>query len=174
MTGGGAPRVLRRAPGAADQQMFLAAVARSRNLHHPWVQPPATPEAYQAFLRTPGPRLQRHLLSSDDGDLIGVVNASEIVRGAFKSCYLGYYGFSPATGGGRMTEGLRLVIAHLFDVEGLHRVEANIQPGNERSIALVQRLGFRREGFSPDYLFIDGAWRDHERWALTSDRPTLS
>jgi [ribosomal protein S5]-alanine N-acetyltransferase len=68
-----------------------------------------------------------------------------------------------------MTEAVRLATAHAFAALGLHRLEANIQPGNTRSIALVKRLGFRLEGFSPRYLFIDGEWRDHERWALLED-----
>lgn len=159
-----------RVPGPADEKAFLAAVTRSRDLHHPWVAPPATPAAYRDFMAGISGRLQRFLICSGQ-ELVGVVNASEIVRGAFQSCYLGYYGFRPAVGGGRMTAGLRLVIAHLFQEQGLHRVEANIQPGNTRSIALVRRLGFRKEGYSPDYLLIDGAWRDHERWALVATDP---
>ena len=66
-----------------------------------------------------------------------------------------------------MTRGLAAVFRNVFRVHGLHRVEANIQPGNDCSRRLVQRLGFRLEGFSPRYLKIAGRWRDHERWALT-------
>ncbi len=104
------------------------------------------------------------------GDLVGVINLSEIVRGAFQSAYLGYYAFAPHAGQGLMAEGVRLVIRDAFRRLRLHRLEAGVQPGNRASLALVRALGFRREGYSPRYLKIAGRWRDHERWALTRDR----
>ena len=107
------------------------------------------------------------LRSSDD--LVGVVNLNEIVRGNFQSAYLGYYAFAPHVGRGYMREGLTLALRWVFGELRLHRVEANIQPGNEASLALVRRLGFRREGASPRYLKIAGRWRDHERWALLAE-----
>ncbi len=69
-----------------------------------------------------------------------------------------------------MTAGVRAVISRAFGELRLHRLEANIQPDNEASRRLVQRLGFRLEGFSPRYLKIAGKWRDHERWALTLEQ----
>ena len=68
-----------------------------------------------------------------------------------------------------MAEGLRAVLDAVFGKLRLHRVEANIQPGNARSIALVRRLGFEKEGYSRRYLLIDGDWRDHERWTLLAE-----
>lgn len=109
---------------------------------------------------------------TDDGSLVGVVNLSQVARGNFQSCYAGFYAFVPNQGQGLMRELVGLVIDHAFNVEGLHRVEANVQPGNVRSLALVAALGLRREGFSPRYLHIDGAWRDHERWAITAEEWT--
>ena len=103
----------------------------------------------------------------DDHALAGVYNLSQISRGFFESAYLGYYAFAPAAGQGLMAEGLHLVLRHVFRKLKLHRVEANIQPDNERSKRLVERAGFRYEGYSPRYLKIGGRWRDHERWAIT-------
>jgi ribosomal-protein-alanine N-acetyltransferase len=103
------------------------------------------------------------------GALVGVAALSEIVRGLFRSAYLGYYAFAPHDGQGLMREGLSLVIAQAFGRLRLHRLEANIQPDNRASRWLVRMLGFRREGYSPRYLKVRGRWRDHERWALLAD-----
>lgn len=65
-----------------------------------------------------------------------------------------------------MREGLALALDHAFGPLRLHRLEANIQPANEASRRLVERLGFRLEGSSPGYLKIRGRWREHERWAI--------
>ena len=103
------------------------------------------------------------------GALVGVVNLNDILLGALRSASLGYYGFAARCGRGRMTAGVDLAVSHAFGELRLHRVEANIQPGNAPSRALVQRLGFRLEGVSPRYLYVSGDWRDHERWAVLSD-----
>jgi ribosomal-protein-alanine N-acetyltransferase len=105
----------------------------------------------------------------ESGDLVGVINVSEIVRGPFRSAYLGYYAFVPHAGQGYMTEALTLALRWAFRGLRLYRVEANIQPGNQASRALVRGLGFRREGFSRRYLKVAGRWRDHGRWALVAE-----
>jgi ribosomal-protein-alanine N-acetyltransferase len=165
-----APVVRLERPSGRRANEFLQAVKASRALHGRWVAVPSTPEQYRLFLR----RLQRsahvgHFVCTPDGSLAGVININEIVLGAFCSAYLGYYALAPHHGRGFMRAGLRAVVARAFGEYGLHRLEANIQPGNDRSVALVSGLGFRREGFSPKYLKIAGRWRDHERWAITSD-----
>lgn len=81
--------------------------------------------------------------------VVGVVNLNEIVAGAFQSAHLGYYGMTSFRRQGLMTEALRAAVSHAFGDLELHRLEANIQPENVASIALVRRLGFQKEGFSP-------------------------
>jgi ribosomal-protein-alanine N-acetyltransferase len=127
--------------------------------------------AYEAYLaRLRGPAHAGYLVCAEGGELAGVINISEIVRGAFRSAYLGFYAFTPHAGRGHMRAGLARVIGRAFGALRLHRLEANIQPGNLRSIALVRGLGFRREGLSPRYLKISGRWRDLERWAITAEQ----
>jgi ribosomal-protein-alanine N-acetyltransferase len=158
-------------PSAADGDDFLAAVQASGALHHPWIDPPDTPERFAAYLeRAARPDQAAYLIRHQPcGGLVGFVNVNNIVGGALHSGYLGYAAFASHAGQGLMTEGLRAVVDDLFTSLGLHRVEANIQPANRRSVDLVRRLGFEQEGFSPRYLWVDGDWRDHERWAVLAD-----
>ena len=165
------PRVRLSRSSARDAAEFLAARRRSHRLHGNWVAAPASIAGYREFLRRARrPTREAYFIRlRDSGELVGVVNVSEIVRGNFQSAYLGYYAFAPYQGRGLMSEGLRLVMADAFRRLKLHRLEANIQPANRASRALVRGLGFRREGYSPRYLKIAGRWRGHERWAITKD-----
>ena len=151
-----------------DEPAFLAAVRASGQLHHPWVHPPTTPEAFRAYVqRMRAPGNTSFLVCRRDTDaLVGVINVSNVVLGALRSGYLGYYAFAGQERQGLMRQGLLAVLRHCFKTLKLHRLEANIQPGNAGSIALVKSCGFAQEGFSPRYLKIGGRWRDHERWAL--------
>ena len=102
----------------------------------------------------------------EDDALVGVFDLSQIFHGIMQSGYLGYYALAPYARRGYMRDGLQLMLRYAFRTLRLHRVESNIQPANRRSVALVRRAGFIREGYSRRYLKIDGRWRDHERWAL--------
>jgi ribosomal-protein-alanine N-acetyltransferase len=154
-----------------DAEEFTARVRESRQLHRPWLAPPDTTQKFHAYARTliDDPTRVGFLVHTlDDDRIAGFVNINNIVEGAFQNGTLGYGAFAHAAGRGLMSEALDLVLRHAFGRLGLHRVEANIQPGNEASLALVRRARFRYEGYSPDFLFLSGAWRDHERWALTA------
>jgi len=168
VVGGG---VLLRHPVARDRDEFLERVRESRKLHGRWVSAPADVEAFAAWLkRTKGSDVESLLVCRrDDGAIAGVYNISQIFYGHFCSAYLGYYAFAPFGGRGYMREGLQLVLRHAFGPLGLHRLEANIQPENAPSIALVAGAGFHLEGLSPRYLKIAGRWRDHERWAILAE-----
>jgi len=95
------------------------------------------------------------------GPVLGVVNFTQIFRGPFQACYLGYALDYRLEGRGLMREALEASIRHMFEVMKLHRIMLNYMPSNERSAGLARRLGFVPEGIARDYLYIDGAWRDH-------------
>jgi ribosomal-protein-alanine N-acetyltransferase len=161
-------RVFLRRPTRRDAAAFTAAMRRSRRLHRPWITAPTTPAAFAAYLRRVHRRTHVGFLACrrEDGAIVGVLNLMEIVRGTFEGAYLGYYAAVPHAGRGYMSEALALVLRHAFTRLLLHRLEANIQPRNARSIAFARRAGFRREGYSPRYLKVRGRWRDHVRYAI--------
>ncbi len=161
-------RVHLRAPVLADQREFLASVRRSRALHRPWITAPATPPQFKVFVERIG--TSRHacflVCETGTGAMAGLIHISEIVHGAFRSGYLGYSAFAGFERRGLMKAGMLAVLRVAFRKLKLHRLEANIQPDNAASIALVKSCGFELEGYSPRYLKIRGRWRDHERWAI--------
>jgi ribosomal-protein-alanine N-acetyltransferase len=164
-------RIYLRQPRAADRAAFLAAAARSTRLHGRWVRAPATAAEYRRYCRRMArPENRAYLVCRRDSDEIaGVINLTNMILGAFRSGYLGYYAFAGHEGQGLMRAGLAAVVRDAFKSLKLHRLEANIQPGNRASLGLVGACGFSREGYSPRYLKIAGRWRDHERWAIVAD-----
>lgn len=151
-----------------DEKEFVRAAQRSQHLHHPWTSAPRDRASFRRYMaRFDG---RNHfgfvVLNARTGEISGAINLTNVVYGAFCSGYLGYFAFAGHERQGLMQQGMRLVVRHAFQKLRLHRVEANIQPENTASLALVRSCGFRKEGFSPRYLKIGGRWRDHERWAL--------
>ncbi|HUP96938.1 MAG TPA: GNAT family N-acetyltransferase [Usitatibacter sp.] len=106
----------------------------------------------------------------ESGPVVGTCNYTNIVRGPFLACHLGYQIARSHEGLGLMSEALRATNEFVFRELRLHRIMANYRPENERSGRLLERLGFVREGLAKDYLFIDGAWRDHILTALANPR----
>jgi [ribosomal protein S5]-alanine N-acetyltransferase len=164
-------KVFLRHPTVRDLNEFITLNRASTRLHRALVSPPVEPEAFHDFLQ----RSRRDdcacflICRTEDDAILGAINLSQIFRGGFQNAYLGYYVGERYAGQGYMTEALRLMLRYAFLELKLHRVEANIQPGNVASIALVRRAGFLREGYSRRYLKICGRWRDHERWALIAE-----
>ena len=178
VTGASTPPV--PAPGAivrirpieyADRDEFLTLVRQSRELHRPWAYPPDRPDQFDDLVARSRREDVVTLVAcrTDDDAIVGVLTISQIVRGAFQSAYLGYYGHQRHARQGYMRAALQEVLDYAFGTLALHRLEANIQPGNEPSAALARGAGFRLEGFSPRYLLIGGRWRDHERYAITAE-----
>lgn len=109
-----------------------------------------------------------HLLlrEKSTGVMVGECGFTNIVRGPFQACHLGFSLDHALQGQGLMHEALTFAIGHVFSTLELHRIMANYRPENGRSHALLQRLGFQQEGCARSYLKIDGEWRDHILSAL--------
>ncbi|MFI8875403.1 GNAT family N-acetyltransferase [Streptomyces sp. NPDC055243] len=166
------PRVAVRRIRRQDYEELSALRRKSAEMLHRWLGAgEMTAEAFELSLELfdqpthEGFVICRH----DTGAIVGGVNINNILGGSLQSGALGYTSYASTTGLGYMTEGLGLVVEFAFGQLGLHGLEANIQPDNTPSLDLVKRLGFQREGFSPAFQFINGQWRDHERWAITAE-----
>ena len=149
-----------------DEHAYLAAVARSVRLHRPWAYPPETTETFAEYIAGPA---RIPLVVEARGELAGVYTLSQIVYGSFRNAYLGYYAFVPHAGTGAMRAAMPSVLRFAFDELGLHRLQANVQPGNDRSIGLLRATGWREEGYARRYLKMGGRWRDHLMFAILAE-----
>ena len=163
--------VFLRLPTNVDRTEFVALNRDSKRFHRGLVSPPTTSDQFTAFLQRSNKQdsVCALICRVTDGSIVGAINLSQIFRGGFQNAYLGYYMGARYAGQGYMTEALSLMLSYAFRHLKLHRLEANIQPANAASIALVKRAGFTREGFSRRYLKVCGRWRDHERWAILTE-----
>lgn len=164
-------KVFLRYVALSDFAEMLAMFRESRKFYKGLIDPPLDRKSFTAYV-------ERNLDAANecfvicrksDSRIVGAINLSQIFRKAFQNAYLGYSLGVRYTGEGFMTEAVGLVLRHAFLNLKLHRVEANVQPHNLASIAVLQRCGFSKEGFSPKYLKIKGRWRDHERWAIVRE-----
>lgn len=166
-------------PHGAEARM-IAYHAENREHLEPWSPPFSDAVSTHAYWRDriaaahdefrAGTAVRFVLAERDDpeGAIVGNIGLSQIARGPFQACYLGYALAARLEGRGYMSEALRAAIGYAFDELYLHRIMANYVPTNERSGRLLRRLGFTVEGYARDYLFIAGEWRDHVLTSLTN------
>lgn len=109
------------------------------------------------------------LIDRSDGALCGRVGLSNVVRGAWDNCTLGYFVDEARGGRGLATEAIALALSFAFGPLALHRVQAAVMPHNIRSVRVLEKNGMRREGFAPRYLRLAGGWRDHDLFAITAE-----
>jgi ribosomal-protein-alanine N-acetyltransferase len=162
------PRVHLERPASRREFDYLDACHRSRALHRGFVAAAATPADFRDYLERAARPSQESffVVTAAGGQLAGVVDILDIARDATPVGRLAYFAFVPHAGSGFMREGVGQVIDVAFRELDLARLDADIQPGNRRSRALVERLGFGRGSASPLQLKIGSRWREHERWTL--------
>jgi ribosomal-protein-alanine N-acetyltransferase len=173
------PGIHMRTPTMADYPAWAALREESRAFLAPWEPTWAADELTRAAYRRRLKRYARDLrddvgypflvFREDDGALLGGLTLAYVRRGVTQSCSLGYWMGAPHAGRGIMTAAVRAVLPFAFGTLRLHRVEAACLPSNAASIRLLEKVGFRREGYARRYLCIAGDWRDHLLFALVAD-----
>ena len=161
-------KVWLRPPTAVDFEEFVALNTSSRAFHSGLANPPVDRKGFDGFLLRNEQQSNESFLicAVADKSIAGMINLSQIFRGNFQNAYLGYYVGASYAGQGLMTEAIGLILRFAFKDLKLHRIEANVQPHNLASLAVLRKNGFVKEGFSRRYLKISRRWRDHERWAI--------
>lgn len=164
-------KVWLRAPKVEDFEEFTAMNQSSCKFHKGLANPPLDRKSFDAFLlRNEFETNECFLICRKTDDaIVGMINLSQIFRGNFQNAYLGYYLGEKFARQGFMTEAIELILRFAFKNLKLHRLEANVQPHNLSSIAVLQKNGFVKEGFSRKYLKIGTRWRDHERFAIVAE-----
>ena len=172
------PRLILRLPSEADSVKFQA--FDDRNIRHmsPWRSAAGEPKIDhktqlikwgQEFKEGKSIRFLLFLKEAPEGEIIGFCNFSQIFRGPFQACYLGYHIDASLEGKGLMSEAVAKAIDYMFEKQKLHRIMANYMPSNERSARLLHKLGFVVEGCAKKYLLINGQWEDHILTSLTNE-----
>jgi len=171
-------RVLLRVPEPGDEVPLLEFYKRNDAFFKPF-DPPRPKDFFQPSFWARFVSRSRHefeqgascrmiiFCPNSPGRMIGKVNLTQVARGPFQACYLGYAIDREEQGKGKMYEAAKLAIHYALYELRLHRIMANYLPTNERSARLLRRLGFVVEGYARDYLYINGAWRDHILTSLT-------
>jgi ribosomal-protein-alanine N-acetyltransferase len=159
-----------------DVKALEALILGNRSWLRPWeATSPTGPTSFdiKAMVRNLLKQLERNealpFVIEYRGELIGQLNVANILYGSVSSAVLGYWVAPEVAGKGVTPTAVALVTDYLFDKEQLHRVEIDIRPENSASLRVVEKLGFRFEGLKERYIHINGAWRDHYVFALTSE-----
>ena len=157
-----------RRPESNDFDELIALYKASRKHFSGLAQPKSDRHSYDQLLSEAEKDTTEwfFICRKSDGAIAGTITLSQIFRKGFQNAYLGYLLGASFTGKGYMTEAVALILRFAFVDLKLHRIDANVQPDNEPSLAVLRRNEFTREGFSRKYLKIGGRWRDHERWAM--------
>jgi [ribosomal protein S5]-alanine N-acetyltransferase len=161
-------QVFLRPPVMADLREYTALRNQSREFYRWLVNPFKGKKQFAEYIRPSknGQHFRFFICRNEDRRIVGSIGIFLIEYGSQYGCCVGYMVGAPYVRRGYATEALQLMLHFAFNTLKLHRVEANIQPGNVPSLALARRVGFQKEGYSPRYLKICGQWRDHERWAI--------
>ena len=171
------PRLMLRFPTESDGELLKEFEARNQEHLFLWRSVPIDLTIdYEALLKNwkeevqSGKSVRFFIFSKEDKEqhIIGRCNFTQIFRGPFQACYLGYEIDKAYEGKGLMQEGIQRAIDYIFQEQNLHRMMANYIPSNQRSAKLLEKLGFKVEGKAEKYLMVNGKWEDHILTSLTN------